>query len=68
MLVRLSNSGHYPSKIVEVTDDEYRRLLQIQGSYGELTAARVPEEERVFATAVYERPEAVKIPTLIYYA
>lgn len=55
MLVRFSFSGHYPAKFAYVNWTELKRLQEIERTYGELQAARVPQDERAFVEQVMSK-------------
>lgn len=67
MLVRLSNSGHYPSKIVEVSEEELKRLQALERTYGYLDAVSA-RSDLEFIEQVWHRPAAgPTIYTIIKY-
>lgn len=65
MLIKLSYSGHYASKIVEVTDAEYNRIKELENG---LYLFDTPEGQEIIADL--EKRPIVKnnIPTVVVYA
>jgi hypothetical protein len=66
MLIKLSYNGHYPSKIVEVTDGEYNQIKQIESTGIYLFDS--PEGQEIIAEL--EKRPVVKqsIPIVVVYA
>jgi hypothetical protein len=64
MIVRLSHSGHYPDKYVEITDGEYQRIRKLERR-GNLWDT---PEGRGLIRDLLGRPPALTVPTVVVYA
>lgn len=65
MRIRLSSSGHYPDRDINVTNNEFARLVAIENQYGYLDAGY--HEHEAFLKEIYNRPTCEKFPTIIKY-
>jgi hypothetical protein len=62
MLVNLSYSGHDPNRIVEITEGEYKRILEVQGN----KYLYDTEEGRAIIEKLEALPE-IEAPEIILY-
>ena len=63
MLIRLDSSGHYPTKVVEISNDEWQQIQQLTKSkYLQDTA-----EGLALIRVLDSRPLQPDIPTLTIY-
>lgn len=65
MLIRLSYNGHYPSKLVEVTDGEYNRIKELEN---DLYLFDTPEGQEIINELEKRPAQHNPIPTVVVYA
>jgi hypothetical protein len=63
-IICLSNSGHYSDEFRMVTENEYKKLLQLEEKYGYLEAA--PPKDYKFVETILKRKE-FEILQIIHY-
>jgi hypothetical protein len=64
MLIALNYSGHYPTRYVEVSEEEYQKLVDLNKKHRNL--CDLPESEDDFINTIVAKSE-IKIPTFVIY-
>lgn len=66
MIIILSSSGHYPSRLVEVTEEEYEeiRAVEQRAPHGELQGS---EEGQAMIKKLFDKEQLPKPPTVVVY-
>ncbi len=73
MKVRLHSSGHYPTRVVEVTEEEFNDLLLREQEYGAVSASvhgwvgkpGMGGGDKL--DEIYDRPQQDDTPSLCWY-